>query len=106
MCLHIGNHTSNPFTLLHGTPQGSPLSPILLAFYMSALLASAAKWEHSDLLLYIDDSTIYATSATEHATTTTAIKRYKEVLQWLHRNGLQADLAKTELMTFSKKKST
>ncbi len=74
MCLHIGNHTSNPFTLSHSTPQGSPLSPILSTFYMSALLASATKWEHSNLLLYVDDGTIYATSATEKATTLTATK--------------------------------
>ena len=73
---------------------------------MLALLASATKWEHSNLSLYVDDGTIYATSATEKATTLTATKRYEEVLQWLHRNGLQADLAKMGLMTFSKKKST
>jgi len=73
---------------------------------MSALLTTVAKWEHSDLLLYIDNSAIYATSTTKHAATLTATKRYEEVLQWLHRNGLQADLAKMGLMTFSKKKST
>ncbi len=63
--LCIGNHTSDPFTLSHSTPQGSPLLPILLAFYTSALLASMAKWEHSNLSLYVDNSTIYATSATK-----------------------------------------
>ncbi len=65
-----------------------------------------AKWEHSDLSLYINNGAIYATSATKCATTLTATKQYEEVLQWLHQNGLQADLAKTELITFSKQKGT
>jgi len=54
----------------------------------------------------MDDSTIYTTSATELTTTTAATARFEEVLQWLHQNGLQADLAKMELITFLKKKST
>ncbi len=45
-------------------------------------------------------------SATEHAATTKATAKYEEVLSWLHQNSLQADPAKTELMTFSKKNST
>ena len=51
---------------------------------MSALLTTVAKWEHSDLLLYIDNSAIYATSTTKHAATLTATKRYEEVCHQVH----------------------
>jgi len=104
--LHISIHTSDPFNISHGTLQGSPLLPILSAFYTSALLQSATHWQHSDLSLYVNDGAIYTMSVTEKAAATKAATKYEEVLRWLHWNGLQADPAKTELMTFLKKKST
>jgi hypothetical protein len=49
----------------------------------------------------MDDSIIYATSATIMAATTAALEGYKEVLIWLYNNGLDADPTKMELMTFT-----
>ncbi len=87
-CFCIGVHTSDPFTISHSTPQGSPLSLILSAFYTSALLHHMMSWQHSDLSLYVNDGAIYTTSATKRAAASKVATKYKEVLQWLHQNGL------------------
>jgi len=67
--IRIGDYMSKMFPILGGTPQGSPLSPILLALYMSSLLEMAKQWDHSDLSLYVDDGTIYSVSKTLVAAT-------------------------------------
>jgi len=101
--LKIGDYTSETFDITHGTPQGSPLSPILSAIYTANLLNASKQWEHSNLTMYVDDGAIYATSRTMNAAVTKARDRFHEVLAWLYRNGLDTDLAKTELMTFKKR---
>jgi len=100
--LKIGDYMSETFNITYGTPQGSPLSPILSAIYTANLLNASKQWEHSDLTMYIDDGAIYATSRTMNAVATKARDRFHKVLTWLYRNGLDADPAKTELMTFKK----
>jgi hypothetical protein len=50
--------------------------------------------------MYVDDSAIYAVSATTAAAASKARQHYMEVLKWLDNNGLQADPSKTELMMF------
>jgi hypothetical protein len=69
--------------------------------YTASLLDIAKMWVHKDLTLYVDDGAIYVTLATTTAATTAALERYKEVLGWLYVNGLDADLSKTKLMTFT-----
>jgi hypothetical protein len=101
--LKIGDYKSETFDITHGTPQGSLLSPILSAIYTSNLLSTAKQWEHSDLTMYIDDSAIFATSRTMNAVANKARDHFHEVLAWLYWNSLDADLAKTELMTFKKR---
>jgi hypothetical protein len=71
--IRIGDYTSKLFPILGGTPQGSPLSPILLALYTSSLLEMAKQWDHSNLSLYVNDGTIYSVSRTLKATTEQAM---------------------------------
>jgi hypothetical protein len=103
VALKIGDYTSPLFDITHGTPQGSPVSPILSALYMANLLESMTQWEHSDLMMYVDDRAIYATSHTTSAAAHTAYTWFLSVLDWLHHNGLVADLVKTELKFFTKR---
>jgi hypothetical protein len=94
---------SETFNITHGTPQGSPLSPILSTIYTANLLKTFKQWEHSDLTMYVDDGAIYVTSQTMNAVATKARDHFHKVLAWLHWNGLDANPAKTELMTFKKR---
>ncbi len=78
--LKLSNYMSNPFTISNGTPQGSPLSPILSALYTASLLELANSWMHCDLTMYMDDRAIYATSATTTAATKSTIASFKDIL--------------------------
>jgi hypothetical protein len=103
--LKIGDHVTNPFTIISGTPQGSPLSPILSALYTSSLLTLAEQWVYTDLSLYVDDGAIYATGPTVDSTTKKALAKFQDTLAWLHHNSLAVDSDKTELMVFTKPRS-
>ncbi len=70
-------------------------------FYTAPLLDLASSWHYHDLTLYVNDGAIYVVSATKQAATKAALEGYKVVTTWLHMNGLEADPAKTELMTFT-----
>jgi hypothetical protein len=100
--LKIEDYMSKPFHIIHGTPQGSPLSSILSALYTANLLNTAKQWEHSDLTMYINDRAIYTTSRMMNAAAMKARDRFHDVLEWLYWNGLDTNLAKTELMMFKK----
>ena len=80
MSIKIGDYTSEPFSILNGTLQGSPLSPILSALYILSLLEMAKGWSHSNLSLYINDGAIFAVSVTLWAATEKARTNFENIL--------------------------
>jgi len=102
----MGSSLSEPCSIHNGTPQGSPLLPILLGLYTASLLDAALRWTHCNLTLYVDDGAIFAISKTTTATTNSAIQGLEQTLRWLSHNGLAAaDPSKTELMIFTPPRS-
>ena len=82
------------------TPQGSPLSPILSALFISSMLKLTSMWEHSDLTLYVDDGCIFALSSTFGAVTARIQTAAHDVRRALQNLGLSINTDKTEIIFF------
>ena len=100
--LKFNGKTSDPFDFVVGTPQGSPISPVLSTIYTSALLHKMKEWTNSSLGMYIDDGAIFACGSSWEEIETTMRDGYTTCLDWLTRAGLNAEPAKTELIFFRK----
>lgn len=58
--LRFNGGTSDAFELAIGTPQGSPVSPVLSIIYTAPLLYKIRTWSNASLGMYIDDGAIFA----------------------------------------------
>lgn len=100
--LKFNGKTSDPFDFVVGTPQGSPVSPVLSTIYTAALLLKMRSWTNASLGMYIDDGVIFACGDTWEKVETTMRDGYAACLDWLTRAGLNAEPDKTELIFFRK----
>ena len=102
--LKFNGEVSDPFDFVVGTPQGSPVSPVLSTIFTSPLLHKMRSWTNSSLGIYIDDGAIFACGNNWEDITTTMRNGYTTCLDWLTRAGLNAEPDKTEVIFFKKQR--
>ena len=86
-----------------GVPQGSPISPILFLIYVCEL---AAKVPGVEQLSYIDDFGLLTASTSLKKNARTLQKAVESLTQQGKQQAIEFDLAKTELIHFSKGKGS
>ena len=101
--LKFNGQTSDPFDFDVGSPQGSPVSPVLSIIYTSPLLHKMRTWANSSLGMYIDDGVVFACGHEWKTIETTMREGYSECAEWLTRAGLKIEPDKTELLFFKKR---
>ena len=101
--LKFNNNISDPFESVVGTPQGSPISPVLSSFYTHALLRMTRNIKWTSLNLYIDDGAILACGRTWSEVEYSLTEAYSSCASWLDRSGLKAEPDKTELIYFRRR---
>ena len=98
--LKFNAHISDPFNSEVGTPQGSPISPVLSSLYTHALLRKTRDIKWTSLNLYIDDRAILACGRDWSEVESSLTTAYSSCASWLDRAGLKAEPDKTELIYF------
>jgi hypothetical protein len=60
VCLKFNGTLSDPLESDVGTPQGSPISPVLSVIFTSPLLHKVRDWSNATLGMYVDDGVLSA----------------------------------------------
>ena len=105
------NFSSHSFDINIGVGQGSALSPILSALYLSPFFYIFEKHiKNLDLeistLSFVDDGILITQSKSFHLSNAHLFSNYNIVLTLLSKFGLQVEYSKTEVFHFSKAYST
>jgi hypothetical protein len=83
-----------------GTPQGSPVSPVLSAIYTAYLLMLPDKWNNSSLAMYVDDRRILVWAEDWESVNRLLIERYRCCEAWLRMANLAIEPDKSEVIYF------
>ena len=93
----MNNVKSNVSPITHGVPQGSILGPILFNLYINDLYSMVS----NKLLLYADDSVIYATSVSLTHLYNSLQEDLNQVALWCNYHKLTIKIKKKKLMCFN-----
>src|SRR5678816_1943003 len=97
LSVRVGGVTSSVRPALSGVPQGSALSPLLFALYISDLPTPAS----TKVMAYADDLVLCATSPTLLGAQRALEAGAQKILDWADRWHLRFNIAKCALMCFT-----
>ena len=100
VALRFNGFTSDQYDLRVGTPQGSPISPVLSIIFASPILHLARTWTNTGLSMYVDDGNLFACGSDFSEVTNRLRSAYLDCWNWLHRAGLAIEPDKTEVIFF------
>jgi hypothetical protein len=100
--LHFNSFISEDIDLELGTPQGSPISPVLSIIYASPLLHLTKTWDCMTLSMYVDDGNIIACAPSYGILAMHLISFYTTCHDWCMQAGLTIEPEKTEVLFFTR----
>ena len=89
---------SNPSTVNYGVPQGSTLGPLLFILYVNDLLPFLRTNKSQGILMYADDTVLYATNPTPERCMDECQLLLSKLVEWCKMNKLTINLSKTKHM--------
>jgi hypothetical protein len=95
---------SDPLESDVGTPQGSPISPVLSVIFTAPLLHKVREWSNASLGMYVDDGVLFACGAEWSDVAVSLSNQYDACTDWLTRSGLAAEPEKTEVLFFRRQR--
>jgi hypothetical protein len=101
--LRFNDFTSTPIATLAGTPQGSPLSPLLYMFYNSDLLDIPASPHLS--LGFIDDIAYGVQGLTDKGNVEKLQEMLEQAEEWRQKHGAQFEKTKYVLIHFTRNRN-
>ena len=101
LIISINDQLSDPITSIHGVPQGSPLSPILLTLYVNDIpeLLDA----QVNLSQFADDIAIWVQAPDIRSINLKLQKYLNQILTWCDRWRIKLNPGKTHLINFSQR---
>jgi hypothetical protein len=98
--MEFNNHMMELLEPDLGTPQGSPLLPILSALVMGPILCLAETWDNSDMTLYFNNGSIFTSGPTYNAIANKPTREANCAFSWLQDSGFSVNPNKCEVMFF------
>lgn len=99
--LSFNGFESPRFSLAHGLPQGSPLSPLLYLLYNNSLLALTDTHSTSEILGFVDDVVLMTAAVNQPELGSKIQKIADKQLDWARRHGAIFDVKKSKWMVFT-----
>ena len=101
--VYINGFLSESRNVTHGVPQGSVLGPLLFLLYINDMPYCS---EILKFHLFADDTSIFFSHKNQHELEIIVNNELKKVSDWLSANRLTLNVAKSNFLLLSKKKST